>query len=60
VPSGIAALLVATVSLWMVIVDWFRPGRRKARSQGGYGASDGICGLALLSRACPFGRLGAR
>src|SRR3989454_7621029 len=26
VPSGIAALLVATVSLWLVIVDWLRPG----------------------------------
>jgi len=24
VPSGIAALLVATVSLWLVIVDWLR------------------------------------
>src|SRR5437667_10281999 len=26
VPSGITALLVATVSLWLVIVDWLRPG----------------------------------
>jgi hypothetical protein len=26
VPSGIAALLVATVSLWMVLVDWLRAG----------------------------------
>src|SRR6266481_9707439 len=26
VPSGVTALLVATVSLWMVIVDWLRPG----------------------------------
>src|SRR6184192_3753213 len=25
VPSGITALLVATVSLWLVIVDWLRP-----------------------------------
>src|SRR5690349_24605503 len=25
VPSGVAALLVATVSLWMVLVDWLRP-----------------------------------
>jgi EamA-like transporter family protein len=24
VPSGVAALLVATVSLWMVLVDWLR------------------------------------
>src|SRR5258708_18128100 len=26
VPSGVTALLVATVSLWMVLVDWLRPG----------------------------------
>src|SRR5271165_2523935 len=26
VPSGITALLVATVSLWMVLLDWLRPG----------------------------------
>src|SRR5947208_1972366 len=26
VPSGITALLVATVTLWMVLVDWLRPG----------------------------------
>src|SRR5229473_1483128 len=26
VPSGVTALLVATVSLWLVIVDWLRPG----------------------------------
>src|SRR6202043_1761683 len=25
VPSGIAALLVATISLWLVILDWLRP-----------------------------------
>jgi drug/metabolite transporter (DMT)-like permease len=26
VPSGVAALLVAMVSFWMVLVDWLRPG----------------------------------
>src|SRR5258708_25299153 len=26
VPSGVTALLVATVSLWLVILDWLRPG----------------------------------
>ncbi len=31
VPSGIAALLVATVTLWMVIVDWLRPRGQKPR-----------------------------
>src|SRR5271165_3508648 len=26
VPSGVAALLVALVSFWMVLLDWLRPG----------------------------------
>src|SRR5690349_7771357 len=29
VPSGIAALLVAVVSLWMVLIDWLSPGGRR-------------------------------
>jgi drug/metabolite transporter (DMT)-like permease len=48
VPSGIAALLVATVSLWMVLVDWLRPGgtRPAARVIGGFLL--GFAGMALL------------
>jgi drug/metabolite transporter (DMT)-like permease len=29
VPSGIAALVVAAVPLWMLLVEWLRPGGRR-------------------------------
>src|SRR5215469_3676631 len=31
VPSGLSALLVAVVPLWMVLLDWVRPGGRRPR-----------------------------
>jgi drug/metabolite transporter (DMT)-like permease len=48
VPSGIASLLVASVSLWMVILDWLRPGgaRPSPRVLGGFVL--GFGGIALL------------
>jgi drug/metabolite transporter (DMT)-like permease len=48
VPSGIAALLVATVSLWMVIVDWLRPGGVRPMPRVIAGLILGFGGLALL------------
>jgi drug/metabolite transporter (DMT)-like permease len=48
VPSGIAALLVATVSLWMVIVDWLRPGGVRPVPRVVIGLVMGFAGLALL------------
>src|SRR2546430_9665236 len=48
VPSGIAALLVATVSLWLVIVDWLRPGGVKPAPKVAMGLLMGFAGLALL------------
>src|SRR5260370_7419753 len=48
VPSGIAALLVATVSLWLVIVDWLRPGGVKPVPRVVMGLLMGFGGLALL------------
>jgi drug/metabolite transporter (DMT)-like permease len=48
VPSGIAALLVATVSLWLVIVDWLRPGGVKPVPRVAMGLLIGFAGLALL------------
>jgi drug/metabolite transporter (DMT)-like permease len=48
VPSGIAALLVATVSLWLVIVDWLRPGGSKPVFRVVIGLLVGFAGLALL------------
>ncbi len=48
VPSGVTALLVATVSLWMVLVDWFRPGGSRPRARVMLGLLMGFGGLALL------------
>ena len=48
VPSGIAALLVATVSLWLVIVDWLRPGGARPVVRVVIGLMMGFAGLVLL------------
>lgn len=48
VPSGIAALLVATVSLWMVLVDWVRPGGVRPVPRVIAGFLLGFAGMALL------------
>jgi drug/metabolite transporter (DMT)-like permease len=48
VPSGVTALLVATVSLWMVLVDWLRPGGTRPVSRVVVGLLMGFAGLALL------------
>src|SRR5438046_2940926 len=48
VPSGITALLVATVSLWLVIVDWLRPGGLKPVPRVVIGLLMGFAGMALL------------
>ena len=48
VPSGIAALLVASVSLWMVILDWLRPGGVRPAVRVMIGFILGFAGIALL------------
>jgi drug/metabolite transporter (DMT)-like permease len=48
VPSGITALLVATVSLWLVIVDWLRPGGVKPVPRVIMGLLMGFAGMVLL------------
>ncbi len=64
VPSGVTALLVATVSLWMVLVDWLRPGGTRPGLRVLAGLLLGFGGLALLvgpknlggsGRVDPFG-----
>ena len=64
VPSGVTALLVATVSLWLVLVDWLRPGGTRPGPRVVAGLLLGFGGLALLvgpkdlggsARVDPFG-----
>ncbi|MBZ5528074.1 MAG: EamA family transporter [Acidobacteriia bacterium] len=47
-PSGITALLVATVSLWLVLIEWLRPGGTRPRMQVSAGLLLGFAGLVLL------------
>jgi drug/metabolite transporter (DMT)-like permease len=48
VPSGTTALLVTMVSLWLVIVDWFRPGGHRPVPKVLLGLVLGFAGVALL------------
>lgn len=48
VPSGITALLVATVPLWMVLIEWLRPGGRRPAARVALGVIAGMIGLLVL------------
>ena len=48
IPSGITALLVATVSLWMVLLDWLRPGGNLPGPRVIAGFLLGFAGMFLL------------
>ncbi len=49
VPSGLASLLVATVPLWMVVLDWVWAGGRRPSVGIWFGLGWGLVGVALLS-----------
>lgn len=54
-PSSIAALLVATVSLWMVIIEWLRPGGVRPTLRIISGLVFGFLGVIfLVSPRVPF------
>ncbi len=48
VPSGLAALLVATAPFWMVIIEAFRTGGERLDLRGGIGMLIGFVGVATL------------
>jgi len=48
VPSGIAALLVATAPFWMAIIEAFRRNGERLDLQGGIGMAIGFAGVAML------------
>jgi drug/metabolite transporter (DMT)-like permease len=48
VPSGIAALLVATAPFWMAIIEMFRRAGERVSLQAGIGMAIGFLGVALL------------
>jgi drug/metabolite transporter (DMT)-like permease len=58
VPSGIAALLVATVTLWMVIVDWLRPNGHRPSARVLFGIVLGFAGMVVLVGPAKLGLSG--
>jgi len=48
IPSGLAALMVATVPFWMVMLDWMRPRGTAPSSRVVQGLIIGFVGVALL------------
>ncbi len=50
VPSSTAALLAALTPLWMVLLDWMRPGGVRPRAFVSAGLAVGIVGVGLLTR----------
>jgi drug/metabolite transporter (DMT)-like permease len=58
VPSGIAALIVATVPLWMNLLEGLRPGGQRGTLRTWLGVGLGLLGVACVAR--PEGDVGAR
>jgi drug/metabolite transporter (DMT)-like permease len=56
VPSGIAALIVATVPLWILLLDGLRPGGEPWTARVWIGTVVGLAGVALVAR--PQGEVG--
>jgi drug/metabolite transporter (DMT)-like permease len=50
IPSGIAALIVATVPLWMTLFDGLRPGGQPWTLRVWLGTAIGLVGVALVAR----------
>jgi drug/metabolite transporter (DMT)-like permease len=50
VPSGIAALVVSTVALWVTLLDGLRPGGRQWSARVWLGALFGVAGVFVIAR----------
>lgn len=48
VPSGIAALIVAAVPMWIMLVDWLRPGGVRPTPRIFAGLAIGMAGVAII------------
>jgi drug/metabolite transporter (DMT)-like permease len=57
IPSGIAALVVSTVSVWFVLLDGLRPGGQPWTARVWIGTFIGLAGVALVAR--PEGEVAA-
>jgi len=55
IPSGVAALVVAIVPLWVVLLDWLRPGGVRPHGLTMLGVIVGLAGMALLIGPSAFG-----
>jgi len=55
IPSGIAALLVAMTPVFMVLLEWARPGGRRPTVLVGVGLLIGLTGVATLVGPASFG-----
>ena len=60
VPSGLAALLVGTVPLWIVLVDWLAGSRVCPSTRSGIGVVVGFAGIAILAGSPGVGAGGPR
>ena len=59
IPSGVAALLVATTPLFMVMLEWSRPAGRRPTFFVFVGLLIGLAGVAVLVGPASFGEGGA-
>lgn len=55
VPTGLAALIIALVPLWMVLLEWVRPGGSKPHNGVFGGVALGLIGMGLLIGPSAFG-----
>ncbi len=54
VPSGLTALIIGTTPLWIVLLDWLRPGGHRPAWRAFLGVAVGFAGIALLIGPAAF------